>query len=779
MEANVNSYRLTQKNKIYILNTSLEGNSIKIVIKNSLKPESSFTRLFTLETIKNLDSVFSIIQTPKELIQWIDKALKVHKVKVIEVGASIKIVFYITTNGISHQVEIPMAKEGEFTATNIQTTAFNTASTDFLTSEFATQTQITQDFMEGQVAPTDFKSTREIGLDPSKVIRQTLNANTTQIIKSIEEQQKLNTSQLNTGNINIPLSEETTTNIPEITTETTTNYEGANFDLSQFTNTNIQDTTSQYTTNEQNYTTQDTSAQFNIAEYASTSTPEISTQYNETNTQITNNFESTTGFDSQPVVTTPIEQTTTGFDSQPYITPADDLGQINTFTSNETSEIKTESTPIDFNINNFDTGFNQTNYGEYQSTTTTNQFDTQNFVNSDIKTNVEDDRLGKLEGDTSSLKNQHQEIQDKLSSLSSQVNAYKSKLELLEKEKASSELAALKAENAAIKQQIAQLSNIRQEASDVNLLRSQLSELESLRRKASEMDTLKTQLNELNALRAKVAELSGLKSHMGELNSLKNELNQMNLMRQQMNELNMLRAKVTELNNAKLAAENSEKELLRQKLQELEGLKTQYELEIRTLRENKTKVQETTEKKTQHVFEDKNQQISVKGDIIHNTDELELITRKINKMNKKITLNLLYKASVDSDKAEAFHEKCDDAESSLVLVETDKGKRFGGFTTCSWAGNCEEKKDEDAFVFSLDKMEVYENIPEEEAIGCYPNFGPIFLGCQIRIYDNAFSKGGTTFEKGLNYNTHEDYELTGGDKAFKVKEIEVYEVIVQ
>ena len=50
---------------------------------------------------------------------------------------------------------------------------------------------------------------------------------------------------------------------------------------------------------------------------------------------------------------------------------------------------------------------------------------------------------------------------------------------------------------------------------------------------------------------------------------------------------------------------------------------------------------------------------------------------------------------------------------------------------------------------------------------------------QIRIYDDAFSKGGTTYEKGLNYNTDEDYVLNGGDRIFGVKEIEVYEVIVQ
>ena len=166
----------------------------------------------------------------------------------------------------------------------------------------------------------------------------------------------------------------------------------------------------------------------------------------------------------------------------------------------------------------------------------------------------------------------------------------------------------------------------------------------------------------------------------------------------------------------------------------------------------------------------------VKGDIIQNVKELELLSRKISKNNQKITLNLLYKATIDSDKAEAFHKKCDSAKSTLVLVKSENGKRFGGYTTRDWRGNSVEKKDNNAFVFSLDKMAIYDIIPGEDAIGCYPKYGPIFLGCQIRIYDEFFSQGGTTFEKGMNYETKEDYELTGGLKKFDVKEIEVYSV---
>ena len=164
----------------------------------------------------------------------------------------------------------------------------------------------------------------------------------------------------------------------------------------------------------------------------------------------------------------------------------------------------------------------------------------------------------------------------------------------------------------------------------------------------------------------------------------------------------------------------------------------------------------------------------VKGDIIQSSAELEFLTRKICQNHKKVTLNLLYKATLDSDKASVFHNKCDFANRTLVLVKSGNNKRFGGYTTCNWKGNSIEKKDDNAFVFSLDKMKIYDIIPGEDAIGCFPKYGPVFLGCQIRIYDEFFTNGGTTFEKGLNYNTEEDYELTGGLKEFEVKEIEVY-----
>ena len=814
MESKENKYQLVQKNGSYVFSTSVQGDEVILTLKNTSNPASALRKNFSIETWRRIGAIFESVQTPSDVIQWIDKALKVHKVKVIEQGSDVRIVFFVVQDNIKHRVEIPLTGGEQATATINTSTSFSTSlnnvstaniigqstQTQYIQQSTASQAQYSQQYGATTTTATNF--IQEIGIDPSKIVNQTVNDNTDAIIKSIEEEKKLRLSQ--TGKIisgstqtqakdtrssyippYITPADEIPASAPVMTTEIKTEETPIDVNLGNYTqNYNYQETTTtqiqtsttpeintQYisTTNEvpvsapvmaTEIKTEETPIDFNLGNYTqnynyqettttqiqTSTTPEINTQYTETNTKDTRSSY-----------------------MPPYITPADEIPTPAPVT---TTEIKTEETPVDFNMENY--------------TYNTEQFASATELKG-LDQNVHDERLGKLEGDTNTLKSENQLIQSKLTTLMSQVTSYKNQLELLEKEKQSNELSALRAENAAIKQQLSELNNLRREAAQVNLLRSQVSQLEPLRSKAAEMESLKGQLAELHALRAKVAELSGLESKLGELNNLKAQVGQMNLMRQQMDELSVLRAKVEELNKATMEsnAQNEEKENLKRRLQELENLKAQYEQEIKTLKEQKTTTTTTTVEKSsgleknQLLFEDKAQQISVKGDIIHSTEELELITRKINKANKKITLNLLYKATVDSDKATAFHDKCDHAQSSLVLVETDKGKRFGGFTTCSWAGDCEEKKDEDAFVFSLDKMMIYENIPNEDAIGCYPKFGPIFLGCQIRIYDNAFSKGGTTFEKGLNYYTEEDYELTGGERYFNVKEIEVYEVIAQ
>ena len=163
--------------------------------------------------------------------------------------------------------------------------------------------------------------------------------------------------------------------------------------------------------------------------------------------------------------------------------------------------------------------------------------------------------------------------------------------------------------------------------------------------------------------------------------------------------------------------------------------------------------------------------------IIHKYAEIDEVVSTIqDKLLKGVKFNLVYKAFDDGDKAKIFHEKCDKLNMSLVLIETDKDVRFGGFTTKSWEGNCLKKLDNNAFVFSLDTNLIYPITKSEPAIGCYPKFGPVFFGCQIRIYDDFFTKGGTTCHKGLNYKTTKDYELNNGEQKYLIKDIEIYSI---
>ena len=287
---------------------------------------------------------------------------------------------------------------------------------------------------------------------------------------------------------------------------------------------------------------------------------------------------------------------------------------------------------------------------------------------------------------------------------------------------------------------------------------------------------------ELDNLRAENARLKEeiriLKSNTIIKSEISNNNQEILLLRE---EIERLRLELTRFGEYKLEKED-EINMLNIKIQTL--LNKQKELErmnadLREYIEKLKKIKsgsEDVQKGESLTIQDTRLEI-IRGDIIENPKELELLTRRMcNQKYKKISLNLLYKAIFDSDKASVFHKKCDSANCSLVLVRSANGKRFGGFTSCNWQGNSIEKKDENAFIFSLDKLKIYNVIEGEDAIGCYPSFGPVFLGCQIRIYDNFFKNGGTTFEKGLNYDTEEDFELTGGLKKFDIKDIEVYSV---
>jgi hypothetical protein len=172
-----------------------------------------------------------------------------------------------------------------------------------------------------------------------------------------------------------------------------------------------------------------------------------------------------------------------------------------------------------------------------------------------------------------------------------------------------------------------------------------------------------------------------------------------------------------------------------------------------------------------------NRIVGIEKNIIKNPGELEEIASRLQRiLNKKnIKYKLIYRASTDGDVCTSFHDKCDQYQNTLILIHASGNKRFGGFTTQTWEGEDVNKKDNNCFIFSIDKMKIYDIIKEQDAINCNQDLGPIFID-QIKLLDKFFTQGGTTSKKGQTFETLEDFEITGGAEKFGVKEVEVYHV---
>ena len=373
-------------------------------------------------------------------------------------------------------------------------------------------------------------------------------------------------------------------------------------------------------------------------------------------------------------------------------------------------------------------------------------------------------QMKQLENDNNTIRAEQEKISNELKRVLDQAEKFKQENEMLKQENS-----LLNKENTSLKNENENLRNeLNQYKEEYDKIKKEFTSLQN--------DTVNIQEQNKELLKIK-------ETYENQIQIAQNNLEQLTKDNETLNQNFTLLSKqneslITENNSLKNAQQKSQysDEEIKNLMEELSAyrLKAQEnELLKKQLEDLQYQIQVLQERQEEDDVKE------VKGDIIHDMNELEMITKKINKENKRIIINLLYKASADSDSAAVFHEKCDGANNTIVLVETTDGKRFGGYTTKSWRGNCIEKADTDAFIFSFDKMKTYDNIPGDDAIGCYPKFGPIFLGCQIKIFDNAFTKGGTTFEKELNFNTEEDYELTGGNRTFGVKDIEVYEVIIE
>ena len=151
--------------------------------------------------------------------------------------------------------------------------------------------------------------------------------------------------------------------------------------------------------------------------------------------------------------------------------------------------------------------------------------------------------------------------------------------------------------------------------------------------------------------------------------------------------------------------------------------------------------------------------------------------------------NLIYRASKDGFESTNFHSKCDGKPNTLIIIKSNNGNVFGGYTEQTWnqtgTYGSDYKADPNSFIFSLiNKLNKPIKIKwsKNNGICCGNNFGPIFGGGHdLLIADKSNTNINSNSNLGHSY-THPDYRfetneaksLLAGSYNFQVSEIEVY-----
>ena len=168
---------------------------------------------------------------------------------------------------------------------------------------------------------------------------------------------------------------------------------------------------------------------------------------------------------------------------------------------------------------------------------------------------------------------------------------------------------------------------------------------------------------------------------------------------------------------------------------------------------------------------------SPKSKIIKNNQELMLLYNAISPQSNNLSLELLYNSEKDGENAEKFKNSYLNKNDILIIIQTKKDKRFGGYVHEKFQDiEGYEMKDSKAFLFNLNKMKIYK--AKEGKIVIWNNDGNSMdfgYGTDLRIFHNFLSKQNYTLPIKSDFDYDENYALND-EKNFEIKYLELYKV---
>ena len=160
-------------------------------------------------------------------------------------------------------------------------------------------------------------------------------------------------------------------------------------------------------------------------------------------------------------------------------------------------------------------------------------------------------------------------------------------------------------------------------------------------------------------------------------------------------------------------------------------------------------------------------------DIVESSEELSTLLEwtKIDRDD----LTLCFSSTKDNDAYQLMKQYCDGTK-IIVLIKSENGKRFGGYTSGVNVSDITVTfyQNDNSFLFSLDNMKKYNVKNKEHAFIVQPE-GFFSFGADLVIKrgfrEGKINSSSFPFDYGTSENTLE--EFNGGMRTFNIEEIEI------
>jgi len=246
---------------------------------------------------------------------------------------------------------------------------------------------------------------------------------------------------------------------------------------------------------------------------------------------------------------------------------------------------------------------------------------------------------------------------------------------------------------------------------------------------------------------------------------------------------------------------NSEEDYKIEKIKnesEIRGLKeiiSKNQSEIKNLKENNLNIKNENKKlweeidrlkKYHAITNQKENKISnFDSKIIQSKDSISFILDYIKQNDKTFNFNnikLLFRGSRDGERTKTCHELCDNKQNVLIIMKSETGYIFGGYSKVGFKvnNNFDYKIDNNCFLFSLNLNKIYPVIKDKKVICHIEETKGLCFYSSLSFYGYFMSKKQNKIMSDIQkyFNNFENiYEINGGEKFFKCNELEVFQLL--